>query len=192
MSARKSSPLLVKCERSTEKCAAPDCDKFALGGSFRNIAGLNICDSHAVRVDNAIHWYWADRLRNAPGAIPKKPAQTHKVEGWIYYLQIENRIKIGFTKNLYKRMVAYPPETKLLAAHPGTRQDETHLHTLFQSYCLSGREWYGIFRPITDHIAAMVEQHGEPGELAGARALLETRLKPVIVRSRMKYAKSRR
>lgn len=48
--------------------------------------------------------------------------------GTIYFLQIETYIKIGYTKNLYRRIRQYPPNAVLLAQHDGTPEDEKSLH----------------------------------------------------------------
>jgi T5orf172 domain len=75
--------------------------------------------------------------------------------GMIYYLNIGPYIKIGHTKDLHRRLRAYPPQTQVLASHPGSREDEQELHRQFAAFRESGREWYMDVPEIREHIAAL-------------------------------------
>jgi hypothetical protein len=74
--------------------------------------------------------------------------------GTIYYLQVEDKVKIGFTRDLHMRLMAYPPMARLLATHPGTFQVEADLHKKFASHLAGRKEWFAL----SDELAAHVEQ----------------------------------
>lgn len=83
--------------------------------------------------------------------------------GQIYYIRLNDVIKIGWTSNLHGRLVDYNPGAVLLCHHAGTRADERDLHRSFKPLRVHGREWYdGNAAIILDHVAAMVEKHGQP------------------------------
>lgn len=101
-----------------------------------------------------------------PEVEPATPAR--KTEGTIYYLRVGAYYKIGWTSDLAKRMRQYPPDTRLLARHPGTRKDEAALHKRFAHHRTHGREWYPLATQITEHVNRMVKEHGEPDEVTFA------------------------
>ena len=80
----------------------------------------------------------------------------------VYYVQVGAHIKIGWTTNLQSRMRSYPPNSILLAVHPGSRADETKLHKRFAHHRTHGREWYAPVPSLLHHIEQMKRQHGEP------------------------------
>ena len=67
--------------------------------------------------------------------------------GWLYVVETdpEGPVKIGWTKNLTRRMEAYathsPFRPRLLACWPGSRDDETLLHHRCAGFRIRG-EWY--------------------------------------------------
>lgn len=82
--------------------------------------------------------------------------------GVVYYLLVGTLIKIGWTSDLRQRLKAYPPDTKVLAVHPGTLETEKQMHTRFAHLLDKGREWFRDDTVIRDHAAEVVEQYGEP------------------------------
>ncbi|MDT0302918.1 GIY-YIG nuclease family protein [Streptomonospora wellingtoniae] len=88
--------------------------------------------------------------------------------GYIYYLQIGDYLKIGYTQSLHERLRSYPPNAELLAVNRGTEDDEKKVHEKFAAYCESGREWYRDVEEIRKHIAKVkakrrdVKQHEIP------------------------------
>lgn len=142
------------------RCVIPDCT---------GVAAEDLPSPVCIRCAYALAEAFASIRLNKTGVIPRAVARDRAKRGggWIYYLRIGDRIKIGHTVNLRNRLGSYPPDAVLLCAHPGTRSDEAALHQLFQSYCEAGREWYGDrHQPILDHIARMVAEHGDPADLA--------------------------
>lgn len=128
-----------------------------------------LCSSHAITVSHQV------QITENPGMAlptPYRPAalphdrpgipgqrQGEVRPGWIYYLRIDDRIKIGYASILKDRLKSYPPNARLLAAHEGTKDDEAELHKRFRPYRRDGREWYLICEPIQQHVALMAAQH---------------------------------
>lgn len=81
--------------------------------------------------------------------------------GLIYYLQIGEYIKIGYTSNPKRRGSEYPPGSKLLLSYPGSHEDEKRLHEKFSAYREAGREWYMDAAEIREHIEELRAQHGQ-------------------------------
>ena len=85
-----------------------------------------------------------------------------KDPGWVYYIAQDNLIKIGYAKDVTKRIKAYGPTAKLLAVHPGTLQTEKAMHTKFHASLDSGREWFRRDEELMTHIAEIRERFGDP------------------------------
>ena len=157
----------------------PDCLWPGCGRIPRTYPESHLCDTHAEEVHQLVSVPIAeraherrkrddaamadllrraseqsDRLAPAPDPEPKPSV--------IYYLQVMSHIKIGWTSNLEKRMKSYPPNSELLAVHPGTRADEQRLHKRFAAHRSHGKEWYPLVPPLLEHIKRMVDQYGKP------------------------------
>lgn len=83
-------------------------------------------------------------------------------DGWVYYIRINGRIKIGYTANLRQRSRNYPPGSELLAVEPGTRELEAKRHREFSRHLAEGREWFAESEALTEHIEATRTAHGAP------------------------------
>lgn len=144
---------------------------------------IPLCDTHSQVVCDQVtkdrEQLWAAiearRIRNGttgdilPTPLPKGATEPERVEV-VYYVQVGGHIKIGWTSRLEQRMRAYPPNTLLLAVHPGSRADEKQLHKRFAVHRSHGNEWYPLVPVILDHIKRVVAEHGEPPESTfGAR-----------------------
>lgn len=82
--------------------------------------------------------------------------------GWIYYIRVDERIKIGYSADVRRRMRAYPPHSELLAVHPGTPTLEREIHREFRGHLAQGREWFRPDAPLMERIEQVVEQFGPP------------------------------
>lgn len=82
--------------------------------------------------------------------------------GVVYYLRINNLVKIGFTTNLAQRSRAYPPGSELLAVEPATTYTERERHQDFSRWRAQGREWFHESETLSQHIESLVAAHGLP------------------------------
>jgi T5orf172 domain len=82
--------------------------------------------------------------------------------GWIYYLRTDGRLKIGYSGNVRRRMRQYPPDSVLLAVHPGTPDLETEMHRRFAGSRAAGREWFRETADLAEHITQVVAEYGDP------------------------------
>lgn len=82
-------------------------------------------------------------------------ASLRTAPGTIYYLQVEDKIKIGFTRDLRVRLQSYPPMSRLLATHPGTFQVEADIHRKFASHLAGRNEWFHASAELEAHIETM-------------------------------------
>lgn len=80
----------------------------------------------------------------------------------VYYIKLGNRVKIGTTTNLPKRLEALPFDT-LLAIEPGGNPREHARHQQFAALRVNG-EWFKADGVLMDHARQMRAEHGEPRE----------------------------
>jgi hypothetical protein len=157
--------------RRTLVCQMPKCTRevIRLGGE-----SLGICYRHATDIDEYFRIIGED-FQNQLSQVARiekqawreeqgrKQAESRKIEpGWIYYIQVVDRIKIGYTVDLKRRLKQYPPDTPLLAMHPGTKQLESEMHAKFSGSKAAGREWFLDTAEIREHIREVIAQFGEP------------------------------
>lgn len=81
--------------------------------------------------------------------------------GWVYYIAQDDLIKIGYAKNVTRRMKAYGPTAKLLAVHPGTLALERDMHTRFRGSLDRGREWFRRDTELMEHIEQVRARFGD-------------------------------
>lgn len=110
-----------------------------------------------------------ERIRLTRENDAKKTAKRIKAgsdeEGFVYYMRMNGRIKIGHTGNVEKRSRSYPPGSELLAVEPGSRKTERTRHQEFAASLAEGREWFTETPRLTAHMAAIAERHGNPAAL---------------------------
>jgi hypothetical protein len=82
--------------------------------------------------------------------------------GWIYYVAIGDRIKIGYATSVRERMRSYPPGSNLLAVHPGTPDLERQIHTVLAASRVAGREWYSRTDQVMAHLDRALQDFGKP------------------------------
>jgi hypothetical protein len=153
---------------SARDCIWPGCT----GG--KAMTGTPICEGHALHVYDLIVQAKPagelearkDGLASAAAVAANtraakdgqsKAAQT--APGYVYYLRIGDRIKIGWTSNVWQRTKAYPPNAELLATHPGTRETEKLMHAKFAHLLVDGREWFQDHDSIKLHVMKVVDQY---------------------------------
>lgn len=84
--------------------------------------------------------------------------------GWVYYISINDMVKIGYTTDITRRMRDYPPASQLIAVHPGTEQLEKMMHHRFRRDLVQGREWFTPSPDLLGHCERVVAQHGDPSQ----------------------------
>lgn len=150
-----------------EICGIRDC---IMDGGFH---GTPMCEEHAWQV-----WATLDAVRENDATWEKARNDLAELEaqqslearnkakdlnstwkgqrwiepGWIYYLLVGDRIKIGYTKDVGQRMKQYPPTSELLATHPGTPKIEREMHHKFLHLLANGREWFTVADDLMAHI----------------------------------------
>jgi hypothetical protein len=107
-----------------------------------------VCRRHAIEI-------WKQVQLTLP---PAETAHQHEVrlqadearragvrqeQGWIYFLELDEKIKVGWTSNLEKRLRSYPPHARVVVSYPATRADERDMHRTLRTELVAGREWYG-------------------------------------------------
>lgn len=160
-----------KYNAATLICVWPECGARLLPG-YR--CGP-LCTWHATSVVEAMASQHQTRRRitHATAAAANRAARESEQAtareaakgtqpGWVYYVRVGDRVKIGYSADVKRRMRAYPPGSHLLAAHPGTAQLETEMHQRFAGSRAAGREWFRETADLTEHIGQVVEQFGEP------------------------------
>jgi hypothetical protein len=76
--------------------------------------------------------------------VPDKPT-SREAKGYVYFLWVGDRIKIGFSNNPLHRMgqlhTGVSERPKMMIAKAGSRDDETKLHRSLSTYRTKG-EWF--------------------------------------------------
>lgn len=85
-------------------------------------------------------------------------ANSKQAPGTIYYLLLEDQVKIGYTADLETRLRSYPPMAKILATHPGTRETEKAMHRKFFNHLANRNEWFYQNEELTLHIDEVRKQ----------------------------------
>jgi hypothetical protein len=146
-----------------------------------------LCTTHAVDVAVAviqhqaslkkIEWYFEQQsteqaVRFSRWKTEEERYQAEKAalrqdrDGFVYYLHVGERIKIGYSVDVKRRMRDYPPGSELLAVEPGDRELETKRHRQFAGSRTDGREWFRPTPDILELVAEIVDVHGEPRRFA--------------------------
>jgi hypothetical protein len=155
------------------KCVWPGCKDYE-EPNYQ----LKLCGGHLLHVRSKARAYddETDALheRFIAETTAKREATAEKIDagirvtkgdripGWVYYLQVDDTIKIGYARDVPSRMRAYPPSAKLLAVEPGTPKLERQRHDHFNAYLAHGREWF-LDRPeLRAWIATLITEYGKP------------------------------
>lgn len=129
--------------------------------TYRCASGYGVCTAFVARsVSNQNLYLCQDHLLQAWSIIQRQieagqPAQKLdsaprlkqvKVEndfpGWVYYLRVGDRIKIGHSMDPDRRLSAYPPGSELIAIRKGSRKMERAEHIRYDVHLAEGREWF--------------------------------------------------
>lgn len=169
--------LILKAQTNLRQtCAWEGCPKY-----ISLYLNLPICDAHAKITHREVEA--VKRLSDA--SVARQVAEhkaaleenTEKIEagqrvttgpipGWVYYIQVDDTIKIGYAKDVTNRMRAYPPSAKLLAVEPGTKKTERDRHSHFNAYLAHGREWFRDAPELREWITTLRTEYGNPSHMA--------------------------
>lgn len=78
----------------------------------------------------------------------------------VYYVQVGQLIKIGYSGALATRLASYPPNKRLLATEPGGMDLESSRHRQFAQLLEVGKEWFSPGPELLAHINDLREQAG--------------------------------
>lgn len=104
------------------------------------------------------------------GAIPDPDLPLPRIDV-VYYLRLDERVKIGTTFAPRQRFAALPHD-ELLAFERGGREVERARHREFDDDRLGTSEWFALTPRILQHVAALAE--GRDPWLTYARWLSES------------------
>lgn len=134
-----------------------------------------VCEYHADVIWAAFEWRDArDRHQDVPGmegrdyirvdarAVRERERRKPSSVGEIYFVRVDELIKVGWTSKLADRVRSYGPKAELLAHYPGTRADEAALHRQLTPARFRGREWYSDGPILQGYITEALERHGPP------------------------------
>lgn len=148
---------------TAQKDSGAFCDKPSLPD-----APFPICLKHAARLmaflDDAMPRDHDDRLIVAWRSLEQQrhsKAERKRLSpavDVVYYVQVGEHIKIGYSSNLPSRMRAYPPTSRLLAYEMGGVGLEAQRHQQFAADLVAGREWFAPSPALLAHIRALKEQ----------------------------------
>jgi hypothetical protein len=99
--------------------------------------------AHLESAGSAITTESADDRASREGAERRRRTEVSLSPGWIYFLELDDKIKVGWTSNLENRLKSYPPHARMVVEYPATRADERDLHRTLRTELVAGREWYG-------------------------------------------------
>lgn len=130
-------------------------DSFDFGEIMRQRDADEISDSQKEALYEAARQAGVDRR------------QDDDESGVVYYIRTCCRIKIGYTKNLGRRMMELTPD-EVLATEVGTRETEWVRHRQFAASNIRG-EWFEQSPALMAHIRALQVRHhsaetDNPGE----------------------------
>lgn len=164
--------------RAIQTCVWPDCTD-AVHRVADGMRPIPLCNYHAFEAHKRLEADVADLriVASMRRQVTVERGETWTTEarklkrdaqlradnpGWIYYLRVDDTIKIGFTVDLRRRLKEYPPNAELLAVHGGSKTIEKDLHHTFRGSLTARREWFTPSAAVTDHIAKVIAEHGEP------------------------------
>lgn len=157
-----------------DPCRWPGCEVGAsTAWSFPDDSGWVMCGTHTELFIQ--QWGEARHVEPIPDSRDH-PWVTEQPYSWfpagdrspsrenerVYYVLVGDLIKVGYTTHLQSRLSHYPPGSELLAARPGTREDEARFHATHGQYRAYGNEWYRDCPEMRAVVQAVLDEHGPP------------------------------
>lgn len=97
-----------------------------------------------------------DRTTHQPTEVKYAPDPV------VYYVQIDQHVKIGYSSNLRHRLKSYPLNRRLLATEPGDERTESVRLIEFAEHRAMGREWFHPAPRLLAHINRLRKTAGAP------------------------------
>lgn len=115
---------------------------------------------HAIREAERVHKRQAKAQAQLELEIVKAQGQALPGE-YVYYMEMRDTIKIGFSTNPEQRRKQLVAD-RILAVEPGSLHLEAVRHRQFSAYRIEslGYERYRSEPPLLDHIQTVWDQHG--------------------------------
>jgi hypothetical protein len=140
------------------------------GDPVEERAKEDICERH----DHEIHW----RVQKATiaaihssdewKAMMARPPRDPRDREHVYYVRVADRVKIGFSRNVYDRVASIPCD-ELLAVEPGGRPLEQMRHKQFAALRIyRNREWFRHEGELRSHVEMLLDHFGPPEKLLRA------------------------
>lgn len=82
-------------------------------------------------------------------------SDKYEPPGHVYYIRTGQRIKIGYSTDIVRRLSQYPPDMEILYIRRGDKQLERSEHKRFSTHLADGREWFADRPEVVDLIRAM-------------------------------------
>jgi hypothetical protein len=143
---------------TAQKDSGAFCDRPSLPG-----APFPICLKHAAQIveflddvaprdrDDRMIVAWRSLEQQRAGETERRRRAPDVYV--VYYLQVGDMVKIGYTSNLPTRMRTYPPNSRLLAYESGGPALEAERHSEFAEELSAGREWFTPSDRLLAHIS---------------------------------------
>lgn len=142
---------------ASKGCSIPGCYRFPSDVTYLPLCKVHLYDAY---VDLMKH------IRGSIGARERNAsAGQSRVRPAVYYLQMNDKIKIGFTTALKTRLRTFHAQpADLLALEPGGRAEEHARHQQFAHLRLAGTELFTPEADLLDHVELCRDTFGDPVE----------------------------
>lgn len=151
-------------EAQVRRCVLPGC-----GLPVARTTELQVCSQCRVKValeslGNKVVWdLFVVEWERHRGEIREHFRTRAEQRSVVYYVDLGDCVKIGYTSNIRTRLSGLRVDPhQLLAMEPGGRELEKQRHEQFRSVRLGQRENFARTPILDAHIAATLEQHGLP------------------------------
>jgi hypothetical protein len=113
--------------------------------------------------DRKVSAVWAEHLAEEEAKRLERELNKREADAQVYYVQMGERIKIGYTKSLRIRMAQLRTHTRfVLATEPGGREMERMRHLEFAGLRDGRKEEFFPHERLLRHIELIRETYGPP------------------------------
>lgn len=137
---------------SVTMCCSPGCET----ASAKQVASLPLCHGHFNRLESHIA-----QVHYSP--LWKKIERDVERHDWVYFVRIDQAIKIGYSSQLLKRLrsfAAYGHDVTLLGLEYGGRDLEARIHRKFIGHKARVGTSRELFEPVPEILAYIEKGRG--------------------------------